>query len=314
MHTFSRIPFRRIELADAKSLSKRVACSRYDICQFSFANLFCLQEKYQTGIYCDDGGVIIRYAGRDEEGYRAYLMPLTDEGSMREHHLTHLLQRIQDDAASLDAHVLLWGVTEAMLTQLDALKLGYYAQPDRDWWDYLYLSDKLRTLRGRSLQKRRHWAHRFMSDYEGRYRVTPISQKDIARLRVFQEKWIERRRILPNFDPALNDEHASMQSAFDHFFELGLEGILVEIDGQVASFLYGQAINDRAFDIIVQKSIPEAKGITQFIFSTFAESIKDRALYVNFEEDTGNEGLRAAKLGYRPDVFLKKSKVYLSSL
>ena len=47
-------------------------------------------------------------------------------------------------------------------------------------------------------------------------------------------------------------------------------------------------------------------GAFQYINYAFARSLPESVLFINREQDLGDEGLRQAKLTYRPCGFVKK--------
>jgi hypothetical protein len=60
------------------------------------------------------------------------------------------------------------------------------------------------------------------------------------------------------------------------------------------------------FAIHFEKAIDEYKGIFQYINQSFAASLPESCLHINREQDLGDEGLRQAKLTYRPSGFVRK--------
>jgi hypothetical protein len=60
------------------------------------------------------------------------------------------------------------------------------------------------------------------------------------------------------------------------------------------------------FGIHFEKGIDEYKGIYQYINQNFAASLDEHYVYINREQDLGDEGLRQAKMTYRPIGFVRK--------
>ncbi|HUX39383.1 MAG TPA: phosphatidylglycerol lysyltransferase domain-containing protein, partial [Rectinemataceae bacterium] len=50
-------------------------------------------------------------------------------------------------------------------------------------------------------------------------------------------------------------------------------------------------------------------GVYQFINQSFAKELPEDYRLVNREQDLGDEGLRQAKLTYRPSGFVRKHRV-----
>ena len=66
-------------------------------------------------------------------------------------------------------------------------------------------------------------------------------------------------------------------------------------------------VSDSLLDVIYEKAIEEYEknGAYAVINQQFAKRC-DRYLYLNREEDMGVEGLRKAKLSYKPSIILEK--------
>ena len=62
------------------------------------------------------------------------------------------------------------------------------------------------------------------------------------------------------------------------------------------------------FVIHIEKAIDEFKGIYQYVNMAFAASLPRFFTLINREQDLGNEGLRQAKMTYRPCGYVKKYK------
>jgi hypothetical protein len=103
-----------------------------------------------------------------------------------------------------------------------------------------------------------------------------------------------------------SDFIASME-ALEHFVELNMSGLLFYIDGKSAGWCLGEPIaGGRIFTIHFEKGLEEYKGIYQYINQTFAASLSESVTHINREQDLGDEGLRQAKMTYRPSGFVRK--------
>ena len=60
------------------------------------------------------------------------------------------------------------------------------------------------------------------------------------------------------------------------------------------------------FAVHFEKAIEEYKGIYQFVNQAFAASLPRFFTLINREQDLGNEGLRQAKMTYRPCGYVQK--------
>ena len=58
-----------------------------------------------------------------------------------------------------------------------------------------------------------------------------------------------------------------------------------------------------------EKARTDFRGSYQYINYAFAQSLPEQVVYINREQDLGDEGLRHAKLSYKPEGFVKKYRL-----
>lgn len=93
------------------------------------------------------------------------------------------------------------------------------------------------------------------------------------------------------------------------FEELELRGGVLRVDGKVVAFTLGEPVCSDTFVVHIEKAFAEVEGAYSMINQQFVEHECRDFLYVNREEDTGAEGLRKAKLSYRPVFLVEKGNV-----
>jgi hypothetical protein len=93
------------------------------------------------------------------------------------------------------------------------------------------------------------------------------------------------------------------------FEELGLKGGVLKIDEKVAAFTVGEEVAPDTFVVHIEKAYAEIQGAYPMINQQFVQHECETYQYINREEDTGSEGLRKAKLSYRPVFMVEKGKV-----
>ena len=91
--------------------------------------------------------------------------------------------------------------------------------------------------------------------------------------------------------------------------ELGQTGGVLRIGNEIAAFAIGEPICEDTFVVHIEKAFPHIDGAYPMINQQFVlHECKDYK-YVNREEDTGAEGLRRAKMSYRPAFMVEKGVV-----
>lgn len=104
-------------------------------------------------------------------------------------------------------------------------------------------------------------------------------------------------------------ERAAIGKALSSMDMLGLEGLLLRVDGQVVAMTLGSALTEQTFDIHFEKALDRYDGAYAVINREFARYLRQKypnLKWLNREDDMGLEGLRKAKLSYQPALLLEK--------
>jgi hypothetical protein len=79
------------------------------------------------------------------------------------------------------------------------------------------------------------------------------------------------------------------------------------IDGQLEAFTINELLPSKYAITHFTKADPTKVGVFEFLYHELAKQLHAKgAFYLNREQDLGLEGLRAAKMSWRPIKFLKK--------
>ena len=97
----------------------------------------------------------------------------------------------------------------------------------------------------------------------------------------------------------------------DLYESFGFFGGLLRVNGNVIGFSFAERIGDTMF-VHIEKADIRYDGAYQMLVSSFASHFSHPdVLFINREDDTGNEGLRKSKLSYQPIKLLPKYVVTL---
>jgi len=254
-------------------------------CEYNFVNLFCWEGLYQYSRFNHEGRLVI-HDGVDH----IMFMPL---GPAMDPESLHALSLIAlDMGLSPDIGL----ATQEYIDQFPNLNQYYTITQDRDAAEYIYLVENLADLRGTKLHKKKNLISQFSRKYPD-YRVLPITNENKSEVKGFAKDLLGVSDPIPK---SLVEEFSAMEKAFNHWDELGLEGVLVVVEDKIAAFSVFSPMNQDTFNIHFEKSNLAFKGAAQVINRETAKFLKDRTRYINREQDLGIPGLRQAKLSYEP--------------
>jgi len=91
-----------------------------------------------------------------------------------------------------------------------------------------------------------------------------------------------------------------------------VKGGAILIGGKVEAFTLGEALNPETIVIHIEKTNPAYDGLYPTINQAFLENEGAGFMYVNREQDLGEEGLRKAKESYFPHHRVHKYSVTLA--
>jgi len=173
-------------------------------------------------------------------------------------------------------------------------------EEDRDNFDYLYRRTDLAELSGKEYHKKRNLVNAFLNSYS--YEQKPLSKANVADAVAVLDEW----RAAKGYE----GDYAAAREALELYDLLGMRGCVYYVDGAPAGWCLGEPLSKaRMFAVHFEKACDRYKGIYQFINQAFAQALPAYIRSVNREQDLGNEGLRQAKMTYRPSGFVKKYRV-----
>lgn len=280
----------------------------------SVANMYLLQNKYNTQFKIKKNVLLRYYTGN--ENRTGYASPLFLKGSdlplSSDEKLRLALELIFEDAAEEKREVRFCLITQEQKNQIDSCLDRYYSEhrvswkTNRDDSDYIYLQKNLSELPGSNYQKKRNHISRFNRIYGTDWEFKLYPQNDIkADLLAVSETWFKEKDGENNH--ALCLELESIKMALENQELFNLRGGVLYIHGKPAAMTLASPISDTVLDVIYEKSIFEYEkdGSYAVINQQFAKRC-ETFLYFNREEDMGIEGLRKAKLSYKPSIILEK--------
>lgn len=194
--------------------------------------------------------------------------------------------------------------TRIALDKLETLLPRLNVQIECEAADYVYEAEKLRTLAGKKLQKRRNNYNHFVRLYHGRFTFSAMMRDDVPELKAFMQHW-----CLDRDEEYLNYEVGGIEHVLDLFGVLPYRGGVIRIDGAIKAFIIGSMTSKRMVQINIEKADPTLRGLYQAIEKLFLEQFYPDVPWVNREDDMGIESLRQAKLALHPAYMIDKYRI-----
>ena len=215
------------------------------------------------------------------------------------------LEAILADCRERGGHLRLYGVSEQTEKILDDLFSGkFVCTRIRNAADYIYSLPAMCTLQGRKLQSKRNFCNRFEKEHPG-WHTEPVTGQNLSLCRTIYENWETRHEI----GRGMQGEQQALSICFDYFEQLGMEGLLLFDGDEPLAFTIGSRTQPQAFDVHFEKAPADVPGAYPMICREFSRYLAQKypdLLYLNREDDVGEENLRRAKLAYHPAFLLEK--------
>ena len=273
-------------------------------CEMSPANAVLWARYYKTEIAFWNGELIFRSLG--EDGIYSYSCDLQDSKQARD-----LFDQVNQLAKKQGQPLRMHCIMQQEFDQIEEWYPGQYEmQVRRDSSDYIYLREKLATLAGSKLHGKRNHIHRFEEQHpDWSYEtITDANEQECARMAMHwcmancmgEQDVIEYDKI---------DESKLVVYAIRHREQLGMIGGAIRADGRIIAITLGERLTEDTFVVHFEKAYADIQGAYPIINREFVRHELGEYQYVNREEDLGEEGLRKAKLSYRPEILLEKGIV-----
>lgn len=289
------IDFQKIDLNRREDYTPFLFTARRG-CEYSFANT-CLWGR-QRAAFVEDFLVLFSQFDRRS----VYPFPVGSGD------ISPVLDAIIQDARERGIVCCLTGLSADQCMLLEELYPGQFRfHPDRNSCDYVYRIEDLAQLKGRKYQKKRNHVNKFRTNHP-HCRAVPLDSSNLEAAQEMVAQWYQLRH---SDDPSA-DFHLEQQAisrAFRHMDALGIEGLVLEEDGNILAVAMGSRLSEDTFDIHFEKAREDADGAYAAINQAFAAHLMAKypdLHYLDREEDMGLEGLRKAKLSYYPHHLVVK--------
>ena len=268
---------------------------RYDpYSDFNFVSLFGWNTDGKTELSILNNNLIIKLKNYTKEGV-VYSILGTEK-------LTESIQTLMDHSKSLELSL----IPAVIAGRLKQLRHHFSILEDRDQHDYIYDLEAIAELQGKNYKKKRNLAHTFEKKYgaDSVFSLLTLSDKHVQK-EIFSlvGRWQQNKK-----GPLNEDELIGLRNVFQlykHVFGTGIYH-----NKELVAFAIVENLHNQHAMIHYEKTDHNLTGVTEYLMKKTAEHLTNTGYrYLNFQQDLGEQNLRAAKTLWRPMKFLLKYRV-----
>lgn len=296
-----RLDFKKITPDNIDEVWRLLQSEKGRTCDFSYGGILMWADIFDYEYAVVNETLFIKGRSEADMESTAFSLPV---GKMS---LSESIGLLSAWCEERDIPLTLSAVPEYALDKLLALRPKLISELD-GWADYLYDIKTLATLSGKKMAKKRNHVNQFINAYgEGCYeRISASNLKEV-------EEYMRRLEATPapSQSAAIERRLAMKVLETSEAQQENYLGGLLRVDGRVVAFTIGDIKGDTLF-IHIEKADRDIAGSYEMINKAFAEDMAaeyPQLQYVNREDDSGDEGLRQAKMSYHPVDLLKKFSV-----
>jgi hypothetical protein len=237
-----------------------------------------------------------------EDGKEEFTYPAGKEEDVK-----RAIRFLENYTKERELPLVFYHVTSSQFEQLEEWYPGRFeVEYNRDIADYIYESEKLATLAGKKLHSKRNHINKFMATHEN-WSYETMTKDNLEECFQMALQW--RNQNGCDEDHQKNAEMCVTLNALRLFEELNLVGGVLKNNGHVIAFTIGEELCEDTFVVHIEKAFADVQGAYPMINQQFVSNECMNYQYINREDDTGSEGLRKAKLSYRPAYLVEKGIV-----
>lgn len=284
----------------------------------ALGNIFLLKDRYKIQII-NKHNCLIRYFNYSNS-IMGYTFPLLykkknelDRKSIYKQFFLYITNDLKDN------NIPLCLFSNEQKNEFNKLLTEYFPEYIIEWKtnpadsDYIYLQSDLEKLPGKKLQKKKNHISKFYRTFDDisflffdKSNFSQTIRKDFLSV-VYG--WIDEQRDRRGEEEIniYEAEKRSIEAALDNISVFSFSGGILYIKDKAVAITLASSISDKVLDIHFEKCLSQEASFGGYavINNLFIKECKSYK-YINREEDLGIEGLKKAKLSYKPEIILEK--------
>lgn len=290
------ISFSPVTIRNAASLRPFLNTQPFRTCDYTLGAVFQWRAYFHSA-FAVSNGMLLMLAVYPEEKVTCFVYPVGDGD------LQGALDEIETHARETGMPLTYCAVPEEGLAVLTE-RYGERAvvSTHRNWADYLYNADDLIRFPGRQYHTQRNHFNRFLKDNPSA-RFVPVTEETLPAALAFFDEY-ERYAPIDKIIEA--EEMVRARELLADALTLEQKAGFIDAGGTIVALSVGEVVKDTLY-VHVEKARVDYAGSYQAIVSMFAEYAAEKdTLYINREDDSGEERLRYSKMSYRPIRLIDK--------
>lgn len=268
-------------------------------CDFTVGGIFLWAGAFNYQYAICDNTLFISGTAVNDSSLPAFSLPL---GPLP---LSHSIKILLNHCAQTGIPLTLSSVPEEALPVLIEHGARQVEQLP-DWSDYIYSASSLASFSGKKLMKKRNHLNRFAADHPDA-QLLPITPDDTPALINFYTR-LESSHTSPI---ALYDRQMTLQT-LRSLPDFPFEGAILSVPSiGIVGFTLGEIVGD-TLHVHIEKMDHSITGAGETLCNRFASMMLSRhpnIQLINRQDDSGDQGLRRAKLALHPLFLLHKYNV-----
>jgi uncharacterized protein len=277
-----------LSLNDKSIIDEALKASPQMLSDYNFTNLWMWDPLDDYQLIKKEGFLLIKF---QQEGQEIFLYPLGSGD------LPALMKQLMQARRPF----LMRAIPEERIEELSSLCPTI--TPEENRFDYLYNYEDLVNLSGNAYQGKRNLIHQFERDYD--YTFEEIRGSNLPQVIQAEVKWFQK---YSGQKKNMQFEHQAALRALKNFSALNIRGGVLFVGKEVAAYSFAEYIHPEILLIHEEKAFTEYHGAYQMINQQMLRALP-KVLFVNREEDLGNENLHKVKQSYHPVKLLKKFQI-----
>ncbi|NBK92795.1 DUF2156 domain-containing protein [bacterium 1XD21-13] len=299
------INLKRPELEDRAQINYYLGYADTRSCEMTFANSYLWSRHYDVGFAIIEDMLVFGHTA----GEVSFTVPVGPGGQeARKRVLDMLMVYCEERNVPFQLH----NVTKEDFDRLEELYPGEFSIVyEREYADYVYETEKLIHLSGKKYHSKKNHINKFKALYPD-WRYEPITRDNLEECFQMGLRWRELNGCEED-----EEKHAEICVTLNFlrlFEELEMRGGALRVNGKIVAFTIGEPVGKDTLVVHIEKAFSDIQGAYTMINQQFAEHEGEGFTYLNREEDMGEEGLRQAKMSYKPVFLIEKGVVRKRSL